>query len=112
MGYTCFNAILPNHPTLSLLFLVLVSKLCPALVTPQTVAYQAPLSLGFPRQEYWSGLPLPSPGDLPDSGILILLPALQADSLQVSHLGSPSKSSLPVPDKYLPNVLILNLKLF
>ena len=75
-------------------------------------ACQTPLSMEFPRQEYWSGLPLPSSGDLPDPGILILLPALQADSLQVSHLGSPSKSSLPVPDKYLPNVLILNLKLF
>ena len=36
--------------------------------TPWTVAYQAPLSMGFPRQEYWSGLPLPSPGDLPSSG--------------------------------------------
>ena len=38
-------------------------------VTPWTVAHQAPLSMGFPRQEYWSGLPFPSPGDLPDSGI-------------------------------------------
>ena len=39
------------------------------LVTPWTVAYQAPLSMGFSRQEYWSGLPFPSPGDLPDPGI-------------------------------------------
>ena len=38
-------------------------------VTPGTVACQAPLSMGFPRQEYWSGLPFPSPGDLPDPGI-------------------------------------------
>ena len=38
-------------------------------VTPWTVAHQAPLSLGFSRQEYWSGLPFPSPGDLPDPGI-------------------------------------------
>ena len=37
--------------------------------TPRTVAHQAPLSMGFSRQEYWSGLPLPSPGDLPDPGI-------------------------------------------
>ena len=37
--------------------------------TPWTVAHQAPLSMGFLRQEYWSGLPLPSPGDLPDTGI-------------------------------------------
>ena len=38
-------------------------------VTPWTVAYQAPLSMGFSRQYYWSGLPFPSPGDLPDPGI-------------------------------------------
>ena len=38
-------------------------------VTPQTVAYQAPLSVRFSRQEYWSGVPFPSPGDLPDPGI-------------------------------------------
>ena len=37
--------------------------------TPWTVALQAPLSMGFPRQEYWSGLPFPSPGDLPDPGV-------------------------------------------
>ena len=37
--------------------------------TPWTIEHQAPLSMGFPRQEYWSGLPLPSPGDLPDPGI-------------------------------------------
>ena len=37
--------------------------------TPWTVAYQAPLSMGFSRQQYWSGLPFPSPGDLPDPGI-------------------------------------------
>ena len=47
----------------------LVTKLCPSLCNPWTVALQAPLSMGFPRQEYWSGLLLPSPGDLPDPGI-------------------------------------------
>ena len=46
-----------------------------------TVAYLAPLSMGFPRQEYWSGLPFPSPGDLPDPGIEPRSPALQADTL-------------------------------
>ena len=45
------------------------------------VAYQAPLSMGFSRQECWSGLPLPSPGDLPDPGIEPWSPALQADAL-------------------------------
>ena len=50
-------------------------------VTPWTVAYQAPLSMGFSRQEYWSGLPFPSPGDIPKSGIEPWSPALQADAL-------------------------------
>ena len=49
--------------------------------TPWTVAYQAPLPMGFSRQEYWSGLPFPSPGDLPDPGIEPRSPALQADAL-------------------------------
>ena len=46
--------------------------------TPWTVARQTPLSMGFPRQEYWSGLPFPSPGDLPDPGIEPLSPASPA----------------------------------
>ena len=49
--------------------------------TPWTVAYKAPLSMGFSRQEYWSGLPFPSPGDLPDPGIEPGSPAFQAYSL-------------------------------
>ena len=52
--------------------------------TPWTVARQAPLSLGFPRQEYWSGLPFPLPGDLPNPGIepeVPVSPVLQVDSL-------------------------------
>jgi len=57
-----------------------------------TAAHQAPLSMGFSRQEYWSGLPCPSPGHLPDSGIepvSPVAPALQADSLPLSYQGSP-----------------------
>ena len=50
-------------------------------VTPWTVACQAPTSLGFSRKEYWSGLPFPSPGDLPDPGIEPGSPTLEADSL-------------------------------
>ena len=50
-------------------------------VTLWTVAYQAPLSMGFSRQEYWSGLPFPSPGDLPDPGIEPGFPTLEADAL-------------------------------
>ena len=52
---------------------------------PWTVDQQAPLSMGFSRQEYWSELPFPSPGDLPDPGIQPMSPALQADSLPLSH---------------------------
>ena len=57
----------------------LVAKLCPTPATPWTVACQAPPSMGFSRQEYWSGLPFPSPGDLLDSGIKpasVMSPAL------------------------------------
>ena len=50
-------------------------------VTPWTVAHQAPPFMGFSRQEYWSGLPFPSPGHLPDPGIGPRSPALQADAL-------------------------------
>ena len=50
-------------------FVVLVAKSCPTLVTPWTVACQAPLSMRFPRQEYWSGLPFSPPGDLLNPGI-------------------------------------------
>ena len=57
-----------------------VTQLCPTLATPGTVANQAPLSMGFSRQEYWSGLPFPSPGDLPNPGIEPKSAALQADS--------------------------------
>ena len=49
--------------------------------TPWTVAFQASPSMGFPRQEYWSGLPFPSPGDLPNPGIEPRSPALEADAL-------------------------------
>ena len=49
--------------------------------TPWTVAYQAPLSMGFPRQAYWSGLPFPSPEDLPNPGIEPGSPALLVDAL-------------------------------
>ena len=69
------------------LFLSLFSKSCPTLVTPWTVACQAALSMGFFRQDYWSGLPFPSPGDLPKPGIKPGSPALKAGSL-LSYEGS------------------------
>ena len=68
-------------------------QLCLTLLTPWTVAHQAPLSMGFSRQEYWSVLPCPSSGDFPDPGIKPVspvAPALQADSLPLSHRGSPN----------------------
>ena len=68
------------------------------LVTPRTVARQAPLSMGFPRQEHWSGLPCLSPGHLPDPGIepgLSCLRHWQGGSLLPSHLGSPYLWRIP-----------------
>ena len=61
------------------------------LATPWTVAYKAPLSMGFFRQEYWSGLPFPSPGDLPNPGIDPGSPALQADALPSEPSGKAAR---------------------
>ena len=61
-------------------------------VTPWTLVHQDPLSKGFPRQEYWSRLPFPSPGDLPGSGFEFLSPLsleLMMDSLPAEILGKP-----------------------
>ena len=63
------------------------------LATPWTVAYQAPLSMRFSRQEYWSGLPFPSPGDLPDPGIEPGFPALESDTLTSEPPGKPALHS-------------------
>ena len=65
-----------------------------SFVTPLTVARQAPLSMGFPRQEYRRGLSFPSPGDLPDSGTELVSPTMQEDSLILSRLGSSRKRIL------------------
>ena len=67
----------------------IVAQSCLALWIPWTIVYQAPLSMEFSRQEYWSGLPFPSPGDLSDPGIEPGFPALQADSLPTKLLGKP-----------------------
>ena len=56
---------------------------------PWTISYQAPPSMKFSRQEYWSGLPFPSPGDLPNPGIEPRSPALQADGLPSEPPGKP-----------------------
>ena len=57
-------------------------------VTPWTVACQAPLSMGFSTQKYWSGLPCPPPGDLHDAGMEPTSPASQVNSLLLNHPGS------------------------
>ena len=61
-------------------------------MTPHTVACQAPLSMGFSRQEYWCGLPFSSPGELPNSGIKPGSPALQADCLPSEPPGKPNNT--------------------
>ena len=65
------------------------SVMSDSFVTPRTVAHQAPLSMRLPRQEYWSGLPFPFPGVLPNPGIEPTSPSLQEDSLILCHKGSP-----------------------
>ena len=67
-------------------------------MTPWTVAHQAPLSMGFSRQEYWSGLTFLSPGDLPNPGIEPRSPTLQADTLTSEPPGS-SKTALVIPKR-------------
>ena len=88
------QSILPPHFR-QLLCVSLIARVCAQSaqlsVTPRTVGHQAPLSMGFPRQEYWSGLPFPPPGDLPDPGIEPESPAFSAlpeDSLPLSQWGS------------------------
>ena len=72
----------------------LVSESCPTFLTPWTLVCQAPLSMGFSRQQYWNGLPFPSPGNLPNPGIEPGSSALQADS-------SPTELSKKSKNKYI-----------
>ena len=68
-----------------------VAKSCPTLQPPQTTAHQAPLSMGLPRQEYWSGLPFLPPGDLPNSAIKPESPALAGGFVTTESPGKPFK---------------------
>ena len=70
----------------------LVAKSCLTLAIPWTVDHQAPLYVGFSRQEYYSGVPFPSPGDLPNPGIELRPSALQVDSLPTELPGKPKKN--------------------
>ena len=87
----------------------LVAKLCLTLATPWTVTHQTPLSMEFSRQEYWSGLPFPSPGALPNPGIRLASPALQADSLPIQPPGNlpslPSHKKLRLTESLLARCL-------
>ena len=78
--------------------------------TPWTVANQAPLSRGFSRQEYWSGLPFPSPGDLPNPGIEPGSPALQAEALPSEPPGlNPSPKVTNIPQDQISTPLLWNI---
>ena len=72
----------------------LVTKLWPTLLWPHGLDWQAPLFMGFSRQEYWSGLPCPPPGNLPNPGIEPTSPALQADSLLAEPQGKPKNTGV------------------
>ena len=87
----------------SILLLLLFSQevMSDSFVIPWTVTHQAPLSLGFPRQEYWSWLPFPSPGYLPDTGFEPMSAAWQADSLP----GKPVSRSI----RKTKNIQTLNI---
>ena len=80
-----------------MLYTLKVKSLSRLFETPWTVAHQVPPFLGFSRQEYWSGLPFPSPGDLPDPGIKPRSPALQADALPSEPPGKPLNAHNSIP---------------
>ena len=82
----------------------LVAKSSLTLVTPWTVACLAPLSMGFSRQEYWSGLPFTSPEDLPDPGIKPGSPTFQADSLPSEPPGKSLKGNTNGEKKICPQM--------
>ena len=87
---------------------LLVTQSC-LFLTPQTVAHHIPLSMGFSRQEYWGGLPFPSPRDLPDPGIEPGSPAWQSDTLPSELQSFLSQNSSPAPQFKGINSLALSL---
>ena len=95
---SCFS---PSPPLSA--WKVWVAQLCPTLCDPMipwTIVHQAPLSLGFPRQEYWCRLPLPIPRDLPDPRIKPAFPSLQSDSL-LSEPPGATHSQASIQFRYL-----------
>ena len=104
-----FDPPIPHHPTLlshqitqhCLSTMKSESVSCSVMsdLTPWTVAQQAPLSMEFSRQEYWSGQPFPTPRDLPNPGIESSSPALQVDSLPSELPGKPQINYTPIYSK-------------
>ena len=95
---TCLHSIPWDLPSFSLVCACSVTwVISNSFVTPWTVAREAPLCMGFSRQEHWSGLPFPSPGDLPDLETEPGSPALQANSLPTEPPGRPFPS---IPSAY------------
>ena len=88
---------------------VLVTLLCPTLCDPRTLTSQAPLSMEFSRQEYWCGLPFPSPRNLSDPGVKPRCPTLQADSLPSEppgELQSCIKKCYKISTHYHPDLSV------
>ena len=100
LHHNCFCQLtrpLPGPTELFVACICACSVMSHSFAAPWTVAHLAPLSMGFSRQEYWSGLPFPSPGDLSNPGnkpASPASPALQTDSLSLNPLGSPAKVSV------------------
>ena len=96
-----------SYPTPGNWCMCVLTQSCSILCDPRTVLCQDPLPMGFSRQEYWSGLPFPSPGDLPDPEMeaLCLLPLLhwQADSLPLSHPGNTTNKLVKVSKSFIAN---------
>ena len=85
-----WHSLLCFLPLVSLIVLLLSRSVVSDSAAPWTVARQAALSMGFSRQKYWSGLPCPPPGDLPNPGVKARSPALQVILYHLSHQGRPS----------------------
>ena len=108
-GFSRETESIGDHLSVCLSPCLLISTLCVCtqllshvwlFETLWSVTHPTPLSMGFSRQEYWTGLPCPPPGDLPDPGIEPASPespALQADSSPLSHWGSPMEAMYPWP---------------
>ena len=87
----------------------LVTKSCPTLVTPWSIAHHAPLSMGFPRQEYWSRLPFLSPRNLPKLGVKSMSPTLQVNCFTTEPPGKLTEqyTRVLIPPRIYPDFILL-----